>query len=1059
MRPIIAWAIRNSPSMNTLMLAVLVVGVACMLQLRRERYPEFRPDEITINVPYPGASPSETEQAICLKVEEAIRSIVGIRKVVSSAQEGKGSVTAELDSDVDDADRVLQEVRGAIDRIPTFPEEAERPVVKLAVKFNPVVSVSIIPPEGSDPYTDPIAERELRAVTDQVYEELLQLPDVSHASMDQAKQYQIDVEISQATLREYGLTHHDVAEAIRLGNVELPAGSIKARTGDVLVRASNRHVTAAAIAKIPVLTDENGTTLTVGDLGTVKDGFDDREIFLRLDGRPHMWILVRMTPEEDMLTIRDQVFAYGAAKQMPDGYKLKVWGDWSKQARDRLDLLSRNGIIGLVLVFGVLGLFLDLRLAFWVALGIPISVFGTCAVMLANDVTLNVYSMFAFVMALGIVVDDAIVIAENVYAHRLMGKSSLQASIDGTVEVAPAVINSVLTTVIAFIPLAFVSGDMGKWIAVMPLGLISMLLISLFEALFILPCHLAHSRLPERAADVPRFQRRVQSAVSAFIDRIYVPSFRWSLANPAMVLSGSAAAMLLTIGLYRGGFTPFVFSPSLDWEFVYTYLEYPKGTRPEIVIEAIDRLDAAFREVEREHLRPDGKTLVTTSTRSVGRARSQDRLRGDVYAEFDPTRVFKEISSQEIVKLWRDKAGDFPGAERVVFWGLDQSPGGRPVELSLLGSDIDELESVAAKIKTQLARYTGVYDIQDSRGPGKWELQLKLKPKAEALGIQLEDLARTVRAAFYGDEAMRLQRGRHEIKLMVRYPESERRSLHQMDEIRVRTKDGDEIPLPVLADVTARRGYSTIRRIDQQRAVTITANVDETQGNSLNIVRDLRQGFLSDLLAQHPSVQERWDGQQEQTRRSFTSLMIGFALAIFGMFALLTLEFKSYIQPLIILAVLPFGLIGAVFGHLLMGQVLTLFSLFGAVTLAGIIANDSIVLVDFINRRIAEGTSLQEALLQSGRRRFRPVMLTSITTIAALLPILAERNTQAQVIIPMAISITFGLVLATIWILFLVPAIFSIYARCVLVKHETSVIDGQINKSRSSTQIFEADQL
>ena len=1032
MRPVIAWAIRNSPSMNTLMVAILVTGVACMLKLRRERYPEFRPDEITISVNYPGASPAETEQAICLRVEESIRSIVGIRKVVSSAREGQGSVTAELDTDVDDSGKVLDEVRGAIERITTFPEEAEKPVVKLPVRFNPVISVSIIPPPGSDPDNDPIAERQLRAVTDQVYEDLMQLPDISYASQDQAKKYQIDIEISRATLRKYGLTHHDVADAVRKGNVELPAGSIRAQTGEVLLRASNKHVTGREIAKIPVLTDENGTSLTVGDLGTVKDGFDDREIFLRLDGGPHQWILVRMTPDEDMLTIRDQVFAYAAAKQMPDGYKLKVWGDWSKQARDRLDLVTRNGIIGLLLVFGVLGLFLDLRLAMWVSLGIPISVFGTCAIMLICGATLNVYSMFAFVMALGIVVDDAIVIAENVYAHRLSGKSALQAAIDGTTEVAPSVINSVLTTVIAFIPLAYVSGDMGKWIAVMPLGLISMLLISLFEALFILPCHLAHSRLPERESEVPRFQRKVQAAVSGFIDRAYVPAFRWTLAHPAIVISGSLFAVLLTIGLYRGGFTPFVFSPRLDWEFVYTYVEYPKGTPPETVIEATARLDAAFREVEREHLRPDGRTLVTTSTRSVGRSGSRDRLRGDVYAEFDPKRVFQTTSSQEIVKHWRDKAGEFPGAERVVFWGLDVSPGGRPVELSLLGSDIDELETVASKIKTQLATYKGVYDIQDSRGPGKWELPFTLKPEAEALGIQLEHVARTVRAAFYGEEVMRLQRGRHEIKLMVRYPESERRSLHQLNDIPVLTKDGDEVPLPVLADITARRGYSTIKRIDQRRAVTITANVDETQGNALNIVNDLQDGFLSELLQQHPSVHGRWEGQQEQTRRSFTSLMIGFALAIFGMYALLTLEFKSYFQPIIILAVLPFGLVGAVLGHLLMGQVLTLFSLFGAVTLAGIIANDSIVLVDFINRRLAEGAGLKDALLESGRRRFRPVMLTSITTVAALLPILAERNTQAQVIIPMAISVSFGLILATLWILFLVPAIFSIYAKCVL---------------------------
>ena len=926
---------------------------------------------------------------------------------------------------------MLNEVRNAIDRIPSFPDETEHPDVKLAVRFHSVISVAVLAPEGSDPTADPAAERQFRTLAEQVYEELLQLPEVSHVELWQAKPYQIDVEISEATLRKHGLSHQDVSAAIRRGNVELPAGEIKTTTADLLVRAANKQVTGIEIAKIPVLTQPNGTVMTVGDLGTVRDGFADIDVFARIDDRACMSIKIRMTSDEDMLKIREQVVQYAAAKQMPEGYQLRTWDDYSKQARDRLDLLSRNGLFGLFLVFLVLGLFLDLRLAFWVALGIPISVFGTCAVMLSDDATLNIHSMFAFVMALGIVVDDAIVIAENVYAHRLRGKTGFEAAIDGTVEVAPAVISSVLTTVIAFIPLAFVTGEMGKWIAVMPLGLIAMLLISLFEALFILPCHLAHSRLPDREASVPRFQRAVQRTVSGFIDRVYTPAFRWSLANPAMVFSGSFCALLLTAGLYAGGFTPFVFNQQLDWEFVYTYIDYPKGTPPETIGAATLRLEKAFREIEREELQSRDESLVKTFYRGVGYTTQLDNMRGEVYAEFDPDRIFREKSSREVIGRWREKAGEFPGAERVVFWGINNAPGGKPIELSLLAGDISQMDSVAERIKDQLAGYTGVYDIHDSRGPGKWELQLKLKPEAEALGIRLDDVARTVRAAFYGDEVMRLQRGRHEVKLMVRYPKEERRSLHQLDEVRIRTRDGDEIPLPVLADVTVKRGYSSINRIDQQRAVTITADVDEQQANAPAIIRDLREGFLADLLPRHPAVQARWEGQQEQTRQSFGSLMIGFTVAVFGMFALLTLEFRSYLQPLIILAVIPFGFVGAVLGHLLLGQPLTLFSLFGVVTLSGIVANDSIVLIDFINRRLAEGTPLQEALLESGRRRFRPVMITSVTTVAALLPILLERDTQAQVLIPMAISISFGLIVSTIWILFLVPAMYRVYARCV----------------------------
>jgi len=1032
MRSVVAWAIRNTPSMNTLMIAALAVGVVSMLMLQRERYPEFRPDEVVVRVIYPGASPTETEEGICLKVEEAIRSIVGVGKLTSRATEGRGTVTAELEPDVDQPQRVVNEIRAAIDSIPSFPEEAERPEVRLRVRFQSVISVAVLAPAALDPTNDPVDERQLRDLAETIHDELLELPEVSHIELWQAKPYQIDVEVSEETLQEYGLTHDDVAVALRQSNLDLPAGQIKAAADEILIRTADKQVTGQRIAAIPVRTDQNGTVVTIGDIANVRDGFADIDTVATLDDRPVMSIKIRMTADEDMLTIRDQVVEYVATRPMPPGYELKTWDDYSKQARDRLDLLSRNGVYGLLLVFAVLGLFLDVRLAFWVALGIPVSVFGTCAVMLATGATLNIYSMFAFVMALGIVVDDAIVIAENVYAHRLRGRPPLEAAIDGTIEVAPAVICSVLTSVIAFVPLAYVTGEMGKWIAVMPLGLVAMLLISLVQGLFILPCHLAHSRLPGIPDDVPGFQQAVQKAIDRFVDRVYTPVLKATLARPAVLLAGSISALLVTAGLYQGGFTPFVFNQQLDWEFVYTYIEYPKGTPTATIDAATRRLEDTFREVEEQELRGadgDRRSLVRTRFRSVGYTNQLDNMRGEIYIEFEPGRIFAEKSSREVIGKWRERAGEFPGAERVVFWGINNAAGGRAVELDLLGSDIDELESVSERIKQRLAVYDGVYDIRDSRGPGKWEMKLKLKPGSESLGVRLDQLARTVRGAYYGVEAMRLQRGRHEVKLMVRYPRHQRRSLHQLDDLHIRTADGSEVPLRELAEVTVERGYDDILRIDQRRAVTITADVDQDRANAAEVIADLRGEFLTELLDTHPRVSARWEGQQKETRESFDSLMVGFLLALCGMFALLTLEFRSYVQPLIILAVIPFGFVGAVGGHLLMDQPLTLFSLFGMVTLSGIVANDSIVLIDFINRRLAAGDSLDQAVVAAGRRRFRPVVLTSITTVAALLPLLLERNTQAQVLVPMAISISFGLVVATAWILLLVPAMFAIYAR------------------------------
>lgn len=1030
MKSLVRWSVANSPSINTLMIAVLTVGAVSLTMLRRERFPDHRPDEIRITVPYPGASPTETEEGICLKVEEAIRAIVGIRKLTSLAEEGQGSVTAELNSKVDDPQRVLNEIRSAIDRIPSFPENAEKPEVKLLQRFQSVVSVAVLaPPFERDNSPAALArERQHRALTEQIYNELLRLPDVSHLEIWQAKPYQIDVELSEDALRKYGLTHVDVTDAIRRGNVELPGGEIKTASSEVLVRASNKHVVGAGIANLPVVTTSDGTVLTVNDLGEVHDGFADIDLFAEIDGRPAMSIKARMTPDEDMLKIRDQVQEYVDDRRMPEGYDLIVWDDYSLQARQRLDLLSRNAVAGLLLVLIVLCLFLDFRLAFWVALGIPVSVLGTCAVMLYCGATLNMHSMFAFVMALGIVVDDAIVIAENVYAHRLRGVAPVRAAINGTIEVAPSVISSVLTTVVAFVPLAFVSGEMGKWIAVMPLALISMLMLSLFEAIVILPCHLAHSHLPGDERSVPRIQFWVQGRVSWFIDRVYSPALRWSLANPAILFAGSVGALIVTAGLYAGGFTPFVFNQRLDYEFVYTYIDYPKGTPTSVVDEATKRLEASFRDVERE-LEASGESLVRLVYRGVGYTTQLDNRRGEIYVEFHRNRAFSGTSSQTIINRWREKAGDFPGAQRVVFWGINNAPGGRPIELSLLGDDIDRLEEVVDRIKGELAGYVGVHDINDSRGPGKWELQLKMHREAESMGVQLEDVARTVRAAYYGDEVMRLQRGRHEVKLMVRYTKPERHSLASLDEVRVRTTADDEIPLPVLAQVDVERGYAQILRIDQQRAVTVTADVDDSRANAHQIVKELQATFLDPLVDEFPDVSIRWEGQQEETRRSTNSLLLGFLLAIFGMYGILTMKFRSYLQPAIILAIIPFGFVGAIVGHLLMAYPLTLFSLFGVVTLSGIIANDSIVLIDFVNRLRASGTPLRDAIVESGRKRFRPVFLTSITTIAALIPILLERNTQAQVLIPMAISISFGLMLATVWVLLLTPIMYEAHVR------------------------------
>ncbi len=1080
MKSVIRWAVHNTPAMNTLMVSVLLLGAFSLWTMRREVFPEFELEIIMVSVPYPGASPSEVEEGICQKIEEAVRTIDGIKKQTAIAAEGVGSMVLELNSDVKDVQKILNEVRSEIDRISTFPERAEDPEVKQITMREAVIHVGVIGPNVADPQ----AEWYLRELAERVREEMIGLPAVSQAEIKAAKNYQIDVEISEDTLREHGLTLQQVSQLIRRNNIELPAGTIKTESQDVLVKGKNKSLTGEGIAELPVLTQPGGTVLTVGDLATVRDQFDDTTAMTRVNGKPAVVISVERTSKEDLLAMTSAVRDYVKDKPMPAGYDLMYWGDRSVEVRDRLNLLKKNGLQGLVLVFITLAIFLELRLAFWVALGIPVSMLGACIVLLMTGQTLNMLSSFAFLMALGIIVDDAIVIGENIYSHRQMGKGFMRGAIEGTVEVLPSVAASVATTIIAFLPLMYVSGVMGKFIAVMPVAIIAMLLISLFESSFILPCHLAHGhhgedREPFRfiaAAQkfrdklspglkwtlgllllaaaalltlvtdpfryIYRGSRKINEVVSryleGFIERIYLPMLRWGLKNPLTIVAGAGMIFLLAIGTVRSGLTPFIVFPKLDGNRVQAVVKYPDGTPSRVTQAAVEQLETAALEMEKKYVKDGGSPFLELRRWTVGEVEARSGPgqtsstkgghAGGVTLELVETGQ-RDISSSQIVAGWRKAAGDFPGAESLTFGNVNMGPAGTPIEFKLLARSerVNELEAAVEKCKARLAEYPGVFDVSDDSQPGKWEFQIRLKDRAKSLGVTLGDVAETVRASYYGDEVMRLQRGRHEVKLMVRYPLEDRHSLADFDQIRVRTATGTELPLTELADVHVERGYSEINRVDQMRSVTISADINESQGNARNVVSDLQKNFMPALFKQYPNVRVRWEGQQEQTTESVQSLLLGSVAALVAMFVLLTLQFQSYFQPLLIMAVIPFGIVGAIGGHLVMGLPLTLFSFFGIVALTGVVVNDSIVLIDFINHRVREGIPLEEALVDAGRRRFRPVLLTSITTIAGLLPILLETSLQAQILIPMATSLCFGLMLATVLVLLLVPTFYLIY--------------------------------
>lgn len=1067
MRALVKWAIENTPGINVMVIGTLVAGFLCFMGMRREVFPEFELEVVLVSVPYPGASPSDTEKGICQPVEEAVRSLDGIKRLVSIAREGGGYVLVELDSNVGDVQKVVTEVRSRVDRITNFPDLAERPQVEQITFRESAIKVAIMGPDARDPD----AELRLRDVAESIRDDLLDLGPITQANIQGAKPYQIDVEISEDTLRKHGLTLSAVSQALRRENVELPGGQLRADGQEILLRGKNRREIGEEIKSLPIIAQAGGVVLSVGDLGTVVDQFDDSTIISEVNGRPALVISIDRTSDEDLLDIADEVHKYvreaNANDVVPAGYSMQVWGDTSIDVRDRMRMLRDNGLQGLLFVFVLLALFLEFRLAFWVSLGIPICVMGAGIILLGTGQTLNMLSMFAFLMALGIVVDDAIVVGENIYAHRNMGKDPVQAAIDGTVEVLPSVTTAIATTIIAFMPFFFVSGVMGKFIAVMPVAIIAMLGISLIEAATALPCHLSHvatekptnllqhmmAGLSRAFSPVVRFtdasSRMCGNAMDWFGDNVYLPVLRFLLKYPFLGLATGLMLLFATAAVMKVGWIRINPFPKTDSNQILAQVVFPDGTPANLTDAATRRMEQAIRktseaiaaEATDEQRLAEGDSIagpVKLTFRQVGQLTAQGAMGatgngagshvGQVSVELQDAGE-RTLSSTELINRWRKAVGDISGAERVTYDSASMGPGGKAIEFKLLApaSEQAQLDTVVEEVKIEMAKFAGVYDIRDDATPGKTEFQIRVKDSAQAMGVTATDLTETIRNAYYGAEVMRLQRGRHEVKLMVRYPEDERTSLVQFNEIWVRSSDGVERPITELAEIEVTQAYSEINRLDQQRSITVTAEVDANEASSQEVFEALSFRVLPKLREKYPAVSVDWEGQTQQTYESLVSLAVGSAIALLAMYIILVLEFQSYFQPLLIMAIIPFGAIGAAWGHWVMGLEVTLFSFFGLVALTGVVVNDSIVLVDFINARVRNGMDHQEALLQAGRRRLRPVFLTSLTTIGGLVPMLLETSFQAQFLVPMATSIAFGLMLSTILVLFQVPVFFRIY--------------------------------
>ncbi len=1023
----IRYMARNSVAANIFMMVLIVGGIIALYTITVEVFPETDMDIATVSVAYPGAGPEEVEEGICQPIEEAVHAIEGVKRVLSFAREGGGSVSIFV-IDGYDVDNVVQDVKSAVDRITTFPKLIERPVIRKVVRSRSVMTVVV---HGEmDLHT-------LRQQGEALRDGILALDGVTQADLGGVPPYEISIEVKEATLRSHGLTLARVAAAIRASSLDLPAGAVKDRGGEILLRTKERRYTARQYEDVVVLSKGNGALVRLGDIARVRETFQETDQRAFFDGQPAALVEIYRVGDETPLGISEAVKAHFEERQasLPAGVKLSVWFDRSEVLQARLNLLLRNAGLGLALVIVVLGLFLQVRLAFWVTLGIPLSMLGAMIFVPHADVTINMISLFAFIVVLGIVVDDAIVVGENAFYHRGLGKSPLQASVDGAREVSRPVTFSILTTIAAVAPLLFVSGLMGKFMRNMPVIIIAVLFISLLESLFILPAHLAHSKPPADDGGRPGLFRRFHAVFGRLmrwlIEGPYSFILRVALRNRYATLALGVAMVMLVGGLFAGKHIKFIFMPTIEGDVVRGKLAMPFGTPVEQTRVHLQRMLAVAKKVVAEYDAREPNRTVLRNLFMVEGGQLRRRSSGASGSHLGEVAVFlvdsgkRNVTSQQFARRWRKAIGEIAGAESLEFDARLMHMG-NAIDVQLAHQDFKVLEEAAERVKEALAEYPGVFDIMDSHEAGKRELKLKLRPGARALGITPQDLASQVRGAFYGAEALRLQRGRNEVRVMVRYPLAERRSLASVDSMRIRTSKGGEVPFAQAATVTEGRGYTQINRANRKRVIDVMARVNFKIANPDEILDELKTTLLPQLMADYQGLTYDLEGQRRERRESMESMKWGFIVALGVIFALLAIPFRSYSQPLIIMSAIPFGIIGAVLGHMIMGYNMSLISMMGVVALTGVVVNDSLVLVDFVNRYRREGNSLLDAIIEGGKRRFRPITLTTMTTFFALAPMLAETSVQARFLVPMAISLGFGVLFATFITLILIPVLYLI---------------------------------
>ena len=1043
----LTWFTDNPVAANLMMAIFVAGGFISLASMHKEEFPNIEPGIVQIQIPYLGAAPEEVEEAVCIRVEEAIEGVDGMDRFFSVSREGMCSVMVELLQNAD-ITTVLNDIKGKVDAISTFPAETEKPIVSSMQFRGQTISLAV---HGN------ADEATLKLLAEEIRDDISALDGISQVSVTYARPWEISIEVSEQTLRQYNLNMSQIANAIRLASMDLPGGSIKTQGGEILLRSKGQAYRGPDFEEIVVMTRPDGTNIALGDIAVVNDAFQEGFLRAKFDGERSVAVTVYRVGKEDTITSANSVKQYIEKKraQLPPGINLTIWIDESIALNRRISALTKNAYAGLALVFLILTMFLRFKVAIWVAAGIPIAILGAIWMFPFAGINISSLTVLAFILVLGIVVDDAIVVGERIYSHESIQKNHREAAIAGTAEVITPVVFGVLTTIAAFLPILLIAGRMGDFFSIIGWVVLVCLVFSILECMLILPAHLAHRKTKGYFLEgTPlvegwiKFQGKFSGALESFAKNTYKPSLEKTLEWRWVTWAVATAVLVTSIALIASGRVIFQFFPAVEGDRIFATLTMPEGINVEYTEEAARQLELAAFETAKEvnaDLRLDRDSSVILHTfQSIGvkAARSSGPPMmtaggshlAEVVLDLVPSKERPGWNTNKIADRWREKTGSVTDAVELQFTTTTFS-GGDALALQLKGRDIEQLKRAAVYLRKELGRYPGVRDLTDSFRAGKQEVKLDILPEAKPLGLTLNDLARQVRQAFYGEEAQRIQRGTDDVRVMVRYPEKERQSLGNLENMRIRTSENAEVPFSTVAKVIYGDGFSAINREDQQRVIDVTGDVNRAIVTPEEIMAAVEKAVCAEgtsfsnrdsrcYNADFPGVAFKISGEQEERNKALGSMIATIPLALMIIFALLAIPLKSYMQPLVIMSVIPFGAVGAIVGHYIMGWDLIFFSLLGIIALSGVVVNASLVLVDYINRQRREGVQLFDAVSNAGVVRFRPIILTSVTTFVGLIPLMTDSDPETFMFIPMAISLAFGVLFATAITLFLVPSLY-----------------------------------